>query len=213
MLEENKNILEDKQTHFRKNILGSKSEILIWIFSVTVISFIFASTISYLSYTVLKDIDILFAFILLIIIILINIIADIIGTSVTAADEAPFHAMASRRIYGAKRTMKLIRNADKVANLCSDVIGDICGVISGTLGAYIAIRLIFAYGELSLVEYIITGVVAALTVGGKAAGKYLAIKKSNYIIFRVGIILHFLLGPPNQGKKKRQNGQNGSDSQ
>jgi uncharacterized Zn finger protein len=48
----------------------------------------------------------------------------------------------------------------------------------------------------SLFEYassvIITSIIAAVTVGGKAFGKSLAIRYSKDIIFQVGKILHFL---------------------
>ncbi|WDC83794.1 hypothetical protein PL321_14940 [Caloramator sp. mosi_1] len=83
-----------------------------------------------------------FCFFVLISIIFVGIIFDIIGVAVTAAEEAPFHSLASRKVKGAKTAVKLIRNADKVSNFCNDVIGDICGVVSGAAGAIIISKLI-----------------------------------------------------------------------
>ena len=201
----------EKKVKFKRNVTADKKENALWIGIITVLSFILSAVLSLVSANLLKGIDIIIAFFLLLLIICINIIADIVGTSATAADEAPFHAMASRKLFGARQSIRLIRNADKVSNLCNDVIGDICGVISGAASAYIVIRLIGRGSEVSVLELVLTGLVASLTVGGKALGKIIAIKNSNLIIYRVGVIIHFIVGkinigkifnPKNKGKKK-----------
>jgi len=164
----------------------------IWILTVTILSFFISVILTAASSDVLKEAGIFTAFLVILVIILINIIFDTIGTAVTAAEEAPFHAMASKKLYGAKQAIRLIRNADKVSNVCNDVVGDICGIISGAAGAYIIFRLIGSSGNVTAVELIVTGMITALTVGGKALGKIIALQNSNYIIYKVGSIIHFL---------------------
>lgn len=141
---------------------------IVWILTVTFISFLISVILTAASSDVLKEAEIFTAFLVIMVIILVNIIFDTIGTAVTAAEEAPFHAMASRKVYGAKQAIRLIRNADKVSNVCNDVIGDICGIISGAAGAYIIFRLIGDSAKVSATELIVTGMITALTVGGKA---------------------------------------------
>ena len=136
------------------------------------------------------------SFIVVIIIILISIIFDIIGTAVTAADETPFHAMASRKLYGAKQAIKLIRNADKVSNFCNDVVGDICGVISGAASSYIIIEIVKTGLNRSnfncrIISYRFCCIYDSRR---KSNRKTIAIKNSNYIIYKVAVILQFLLG-------------------
>jgi len=121
-----------------------------------------------------------------------------IGIAATAANETPFHSMAARKIYGAKHSIRIVRNADRVASFCNDVIGDISGIISGTAAALVVIQ-ISQTADLprtSAVEYAInvglTSLIAALTVGGKALGKSFAITYSRDIIFQVGKVLQFL---------------------
>lgn len=183
---------EDRKIKFKQNGAGSKKKNVIWILLITVISFISSVVLSWVSSDVLKTVDIFTAFLVILFIILVNIISDTIGTAVTAADETPFHAMASRKLYGAKKAIRLIRNADKVSNVCNDVIGDICGVISGAAGAYIVIRIIGEKSGINYLELLITGFIAAFTVGGKALGKIVAIGNSNYIVYRVGVVFQFL---------------------
>jgi len=186
----------DKKAKFRKNLLSTKKGNKRWVILITVSSFILSVLFLSISNLILQDVSNTIAFILVLSIILTGIIFDIIGVAVTAADEAPFHAMASRKYYGAKRSIKLIRNANKVSSFCNDVIGDICGIISGTASALIVVSITagkspaekFIYGLL------VSGIVAAFTVGGKAAGKTIAISNSNYIVYKVGVILQFICG-------------------
>ncbi len=199
-----KHPVDEKKVRFRPNITSSRGQNIRWIIIITVSSFLISATMSFASSNILKGVSITTAFFVVFTIIFISITADIIGTAVTAADETPFHAMASRKMYGAKKSIKLIRNADKVSNLCNDVIGDICGVISGSAIAYIIVRLIHTQEDISIAELALTGMVASLTVGGKALGKAIAIKNSNQIIYRVSVILQFISGRISFGRSKKR---------
>lgn len=186
----------DRKVKFRANVVGSKKENFKWVVFVTILTFVLSSSLSIISSTLLEDTYIYISFLIVLVIILIGIVFDIIGIAVTAADEAPFHAMASRKLYGAKQAIKLIRNANKVSSICNDVVGDICGVISGAASGFIVVKIAMtANGSVQTLASIgITGTVASLTIGGKAIGKTVAIEKSNYIVYKVAVILKFLLG-------------------
>jgi CBS domain containing-hemolysin-like protein len=110
---------------------------------------------------------------------------------VTAAEEAPFHSLASRKVTGAKTAVKLIRNADKVSNFCNDVIGDICGVVSGAAGAIIISKLISKgiSNNQTILALIVSATIASLTVGGKAIGKNFAMTQSNNIVYKTAWII------------------------
>ena len=131
------------------------------------------------------------AFIILGAFILLGILFDILGVAATAASETPFHAMAARRVPGAKQAIWLTRNAEKVGSFCNDVVGDISGIISGSTAAVIISRLQEDLQiENVIMPLVITGLVAGLTVGGKALGKGVAIRHCNDIVFTVGRFLH-----------------------
>ncbi|KKM11762.1 hypothetical protein SY88_07025 [Clostridiales bacterium PH28_bin88] len=138
--------------------------------------------------------SLILSFVLLMAIILTGIIFDIIGVAAAVADEAPFHARAAKRLNGASQSILLVRNADRVANFCNDVVGDVAGTLSGAIGAAIALRLAFsqpgAYELLAVTT--MAGVVAAVTVGGKALGKSMAINQAVQIVWRVSLILAWL---------------------
>ncbi len=152
------------------------------------LAFIFALTMRFI---LQGTKSILFSFLLLLFIIFIGILFDTIGTAVTAASEKPFHAKASKKVYGAQKGIYLVRYADKVANFCNDMIGDISGVVSGVVGAVIIFNLVLIRPELSEIylSIFLTAIVAALTVGGKAVGKTLAISKPTEIVLLFAQVL------------------------
>ena len=131
------------------------------------------------------------ALILLLVIIFIGVGFDVIGTAVTAASIGPFNAKASKKIFGATQAVKILSNTSKVANYCNDVIGDICGTLSGAIGISIVYKIIviFPMGNAVLLSALVTGLVAGITVGSKALGKTVAVAHANDIIFRVALVL------------------------
>ena len=60
-------------------------------------------------------------------------------------------------------------------------------------------------GEKLVYGLLMSGIIAATTVGGKAAGKTLAISNSNYIVYKVGVILQFISGNINGNTKSNIN--------
>ena len=108
----------------------------------------------------------------------------------TVGNEEDFHAKASKKIEGAKSSVKLIRNSAKVANICCDVIGDICGVLSGAISAMIALKIAERFQLAVNTNFLISAVVAAVTVSSKAAGKVIGQAHSTQIVHVVGTVLN-----------------------
>lgn len=160
-----------------------------WFITVFITTFILSILFSYISTNAISALELFPAMIILIITIFIGILFDIIGVAVTVANEEQLHAKASKKIQGAKTSIKLIRNSSKVANICADVIGDICGVLSGSIAALITIKITEKFGLAFNLQFIISAIVASLTVGGKAIGKGIAQNHSTKIVHMVGIIV------------------------
>jgi CBS domain containing-hemolysin-like protein len=117
--------------------------------------------------------------------------------------------MAAQKIKAGKTGLALIRKADQVSSFCNDVIGDICGVVSGSAAATVAIRLAMILGMESLwVNLTLCGLVSAITVGGKAIGKAIGL---NYSIEVVTLVAKTVaIFTRDTKKKKKKNKQNKS---
>ncbi|GEA15946.1 hypothetical protein E308F_21900 [Moorella sp. E308F] len=135
--------------------------------------------------------SIILTFTLLLLIIVAGIAFDIVGVATAAASEVPLHARAAKKIPGARQALGLLRNAERVASFATDVVGDVCSTLSGAVGAVIILRLAGQHGaEDLLVSTIMTAIISAVTVGGKALGKGFALRQANDIIFFVGRLLY-----------------------
>ena len=161
-----------------------------WSFTLAFIACLISIVMSFVSEIAMRNVNILIGTIVIIVFILIGIVFDMIGVSVTSADEAPFHAMSSKKVKGAKMAVYLKKNADKTSTFCCDVIGDICGIISGAAGVVVATQLSSNYNINALLSsLIVTGFVAALTIGGKSLEKPIAINHGTKILYRFAKVL------------------------
>ncbi|MEN1970137.1 hypothetical protein WMZ97_18955 [Lentibacillus sp. N15] len=166
--------------------------------TIAVITFVLAAVFSIVSQSLMSDVVWMVGLMIVLMIVFIGVIFDMLGIAATAADEKPFHAMAAEKVNGAKESVKIIRNADKFASFCNDVIGDISGIVSGTASAIVVLQIANLLDksegspmQISL-SVLLTSLVAAITVGGKAFGKYFAIHASTNIIFYTGKVIAFL---------------------
>ncbi len=169
----------------------SKKEIVAGLM-VGFVTFFIALVVSLGSEALMKIVNnFILAFLMLFLIIGLGIFFDLIGTAATAAELPPFNARAAKKVYGAAQAVRLLKNASKVANYCNDVIGDICGTVSGAIGAGIVFSLVdtFSIGNIVLVSAVMTSFIAATTVGGKAIGKSVALTRANQIIFQVALVI------------------------
>ena len=155
-----------------------------WVLRIFLLSVSLSAVLSLCSGAALDGAGLVTAVTILLFFVALGIAFDVIGVAATAADPKPFHAMASHRVKGAKQALRLIKNADKVASFCNDVVGDICGIVSGSTAAVIVTQL---RQELSLnallISTAVTALISGLTIGGKALGKRFAIVRSKKVVF------------------------------
>ena len=105
------------------------------------------------------------------------------------------------------RSIWLVRRADRVANICNDVVGDVCNTISGAITASFAVGLAIRLSiHRNIASILAIAVIAAINVGGKALGKVYALDKPQHVILAVGWGLAWLgwTGADRRGRAKRQ---------
>ncbi len=162
-----------------------------WIVKAFLMTFFIALFFSSISNLIINNCNYIALIVLSISFIFFGILFDLIGTAVLTADESTFHAKSSKKIKGSKESVFLIKNASRIASICNDVIGDICGIVSGSVGAMLAIYITQVTNiSIAFSSLIIGSVISSLTVGGKAIGKKYAILKSDEIIFIVGKVIY-----------------------
>ena len=161
-----------------------------WILTVFVLSFILSVIFSGISTAMAESFNTIILAIIILVVIGIGIIFDMIGVAVLTCKESNLHAKAAKKMKGAKQAIALIKNSTKVSSVCNDVIGDICGIVSGSLGAALTLDIIGIIDVSSvIITMVVTATISALTVGFKAVFKDVAEKNSDAIVYTSGKIL------------------------
>lgn len=182
----------DSKKNAKPNKVNNKQNgAVVYTLVVFIGTFFTACLMSFVSNVILQEMmSFWVGFIVLLLVIFVGVLFDIIGTAVSVCGQSHLNAKASRRIPGAKKALLLTRNASRVANICNDVVGDICGTVSGGIGTALAAFLVSSGGSLGIMCSVgIAGCIAAVTVAGKALGKNVALEKADEIIFDVGRLL------------------------
>ena len=176
-----------------------------WVVIIFFATIFISGAISLLSDVLMANSTMVVAFLILLMIIFVGIVFDIIGMAVATAEEKPFHAMAARKVAGAKEAIQLLRNAERVSSICNDVVGDICGVVSGSASATIAAQILsnFEFTWPQVISLAMSALAAGLTVGGKAIGKSFAVNSCVDIVHTVGKILHRMNKFTGKTRKKK----------
>ena len=171
-----------------------------WTVTIFFVTVLISAVFSMVSNMLLMDANLITAFLILLVIVCIGIIFDVIGIAVTAADPKPFNSMAAHKVVGGKEALKMLKNAEKVSSFCNDVVGDICGIISGTASAAIVVLMLsdLRAGEYvpTILEIAMAALVSGMTVGGKAVGKSLAMNQSTAIVHTAAKTVFYVKNGP-----------------
>lgn len=180
-----KDALENLKVQTRRKEKVKKELVnLNWIIKILLLSFSISFGLSFVAELTIPNFNLLIGIVVALIFVFIGILFDIIGVSVTTADEKVFHSMNSRKVKGADIAVKFKKNSDKVSNFCCDVIGDICGIISGSSAVTIAASIANETNiNLLFLTLLVTAIISSLTIGGKAIGKSFAINKCDIILY------------------------------
>lgn len=164
-----------------------------WALTAFVMAVALSGLLSLSSEAILENAGLLLALLILALFIGLGILFDIIGVAVTAADPRPFHSMAAHKEKGGREAIRLLQNANQVSSVCNDVVGDICGIVSGSTAAVIVTQLQRDLSTTSvLISIGVTALISGITIGGKALGKSMAINDCTKVVYRVARIMNAL---------------------
>lgn len=193
----NKSVFKEKSENplLNKKTNRKLSKATIWTIKITIITLCLAFVVSFITEITSSKSNLIISVLLLCLLIIISIVFDAIGVAATSCDLAPLLAMAAKKVNGAKVAVKLVKNAEKVANICADVIGDMSGIISGTCSAAIVLKIAYDNPNTLIINIALISVVAAVTVGGKAFFKSIAMNKSKEMMLFAGKVIGVIYKP------------------
>ena len=196
-MEDSENIKENTGKKIKQKKQNQKEnkfkEYFGWPLIVLATSLLLSFSFSFISELALNDANIVIAILVIVVFMFISVITDIIGVAVTAADVNPFRSMSAKKIRGAKEAIILIKNADKVASIIADILGDICSILSGAAGA--VVTAVLTGNSTDLVQTIliassVSALIAGIIIFGKAIGKKIALDGCDKIVLTLGKIVN-----------------------
>ncbi|HAE88906.1 MAG TPA: hypothetical protein DCG79_03440 [Clostridiales bacterium] len=203
--EENKDPVAQEEPQQKDHSKRKGQKRNLWPLKVTIITLALSAFFSFFTEIVSSKSNLVVALLICILLVLISIIFDGIGVAATNCDIKPLTAMASKRIPGSRIAIKLVQNSEKVSSICCDVIGDICGVVSGACSAAIVLRIV-AYANAVAwqlwISIIASALIAAITVGGKAFAKTVAIRNSKDMVMFTARFLSIFI---KENKREKRN--------
>ena len=164
----------------------------LWAIKITIITFVLAILFSFLSQIATSSSQLFVPYMVLIFMIFISIITDAIAVSVKSCDVDRLFFLTKGKNFEYEIILKMVCNADKVNNICADVIGDMCGILSGACGATIVAKADnLSYNYINAI--CVSSLIVAITVGGKAYMKDIAIHSSEeYLISCIKLLKIFI---------------------
>lgn len=180
-----------------------------YLLKVFLITFFISILLSLFSNKVFSAAHILILIPCLLMFVIIGVVGDAVGVAITATSPEPFNAMCTKKVKGAKEVVDLLKNADKVANFCSDIIGDVVGIVSGSAAVMMVENIIELFKinnniSMLVLNLFLTALVSSLTIMGKALGKTIAMNKSKEMLLIVGKIIYLIKIPFSIIKKNKK---------
>ncbi len=163
----------------------------VWLVQIFFVSLCFSIMFALISELMLANASLALSLFLIVLLVVVSVIFDLIGMAVTACSIRPLLDYKQKGIRGADVSIKLVKNADKISCICTDVVGDICSILSGAGGVTISIILISYFPQFNsiLMSILISSIIASISVLGKAIGKTYAINNSVKVVLATGKLL------------------------
>lgn len=197
----------DKVVHIIKKPLKRFGTIFgvgfFWAIKVTIFTFFVCIISSMLANLAAAKSNFVIAVILLLFMIFVSIFFDALGVSVTSCN---YNRLIDKLKCGDKKDCDIVvwlsKNAEKVNNVCCDVVGDMCGILSGACGVNIVVNL--CKGDLNsyLISVVVSSLIASITVGGKAITKGVALSHSQKFVVLLKNLLKLFWRNNNSKQKK-----------
>ena len=133
------------------------------------------------------------AFLSLFVIIFFMVFAsifDMIGVAVTSTSLENLEKYSSSKGFATAK--KLCQSREKVSSFCGDVVGDICGILSGAGGVSLVLAMhIQEAGLYFLATCFVSSLIAGLTIFDKAVLKGYAVENCEKVVLATGKVIEF----------------------
>ena len=181
--------------------MNMKRNNLRWAFKTFILSISLSILFSMISQSLFPSLSIIPSILIIVFFIVVSTVFDMIGVAVTSMDISKLEKHSSKAGY--KTALKLCQNTEKISSFCGDVVGDICGILSGAGGVSLVVNLhIHNANVYYIVTCLVSALIAGLTIFGKAIMKGYAVENCEKVVMTTGKMLE--TSPLSYFKKRKK---------
>ena len=172
-----------------------------WAFKVFILSISLSIIFSLVSQSLLPSLSPFFSIFVIVFFVFVSVIFDMVAVAFTSINKEQLDKFKNENGY--IMAVKLCERADKVASFGGDVVGDICGILSGAGGVSLVVNMNIQDANLNLlVTCLVSSLIAGITIFCKAIMKTYALQNCEQIAIVTGTYLEASFF--NRMRKKRQ---------
>ena len=172
-----------------------------WAFKVFILSISLSIIFSLVSQSLLPSLSPFFSIFVIVFFVFVSVIFDMVAVAFTSINKEQLDKFKNENGY--VMAVKLCERADKVASFGGDVVGDICGILSGAGGVSLVVNMNIQDANLNLlVTCLVSSLIAGITIFCKAIMKTYALQNCELIASVTGAYLEASFF--NRMRKKRQ---------
>ncbi len=164
-----------------------KKNNLNWSIRIFVLSIALSIVFSVVSQSLFPSLPVCLSLFVIVFFIVVSAIFDMIGIAVTSLDYHRLDEFKDQRGY--KTAVYFCKNTNKVSSFCGDVVGDICGILSGAGGVSLVVNMHLYNSNLYfIVTCLVSSLIAGLTIFGKAIMKGYAVENCAQIVMKTASV-------------------------
>lgn len=159
-----------------------------WAVKTFVLSICLSICFSVLSQSLFPNLTSFFSLLVILFFIVISVLFDMIGVAFTTINKNNLEKFTDDKGY--KMAQRLCDNKEKISSFCADVVGDICGILSGAGGVSLVVNMhINNPNVYFLVTCLISSFIAGLTIFGKAIFKGYAVSHCDVVVMKTARLI------------------------
>lgn len=156
-----------------------------WAFKALILSVSFSILFGMFSQSLFPKLPWFLSVLIIFFFIFIAVLFDMIGVSFTTLSKNDLNGLFGQNKDFFNTLSRLYENKDKISSFCGDIVGDICGILSGAGGVSLVFNMNIQDANVKFITTcIVSSIIAGLTIFGKAIMKGYAVqncKKVTYV--------------------------------
>lgn len=167
---------------------------MLWTVKIFVLSICLSVIFSIISQSLFPNLPNILSVVVILFFVVLSTVFDMIGVAIASINKENLQKDKFADLWSTAN--KLCSNTEKVSSFCCDVVGDICGILSGAGGISLVLNLNIQDANLYVVATCLTSsIIAGLTIFAKAIMKKKAVQKAEQVLLTTCQFLNVVAKP------------------